>query len=111
LAGSMDTGASGRLRAALLLLAIASAGAAAGTLKVAACETYWPYVGVSEGAQLTGFDVEFWELLYPGSPPPARELAAPPASAPFCPCGRQFPARIPPLSDIGCPRHRSIVQK
>lgn len=61
----MDTGASGRLRAALLLLAIASAGAAAGTLKVAACETYWPYVGVSEGAQLTGFDVEFWELLYP----------------------------------------------
>lgn len=75
-------GASGRLCAALLLLAVTSAGAAAGTLKVAACETYWPYVGVGEGAQLTGFDVEFWELLYPGSPPSAlaslrRRMPAP----------------------------------
>ena len=58
--------ARGLLGAVLLLLAVASAAGAAGTLKVAACETYWPYVGVGEGSQLTGLDVQFWQLLYPG---------------------------------------------
>lgn len=37
--------------------------AAASTLKVAACQTYEPYV-VGRDAQLTGFDIQFWGLVY-----------------------------------------------
>jgi ABC-type amino acid transport substrate-binding protein len=53
------------VRAALLLVACAaSVDAAASKLKVAACESYWPFVGVGADSQLTGFDVQIWGLLY-----------------------------------------------
>jgi ABC-type amino acid transport substrate-binding protein len=55
----------GHVGAALLLVACAgSVDAAASKLKVAACDSYWPFVGVGADSQLTGFDIQFWGLLY-----------------------------------------------
>ena len=56
---------SGLVRAALLLVACAtSVDAAASKINVAACDSYWPFVGVGADSQLTGFDIQFWGLLY-----------------------------------------------
>jgi|EP00802_Teleaulax_amphioxeia_P003221 ABC-type amino acid transport substrate-binding protein len=52
-------------RAALLLVAcVTCADAAASTLKVSSCDAFWPFVGVGADSQLTGFDVQFWGLVY-----------------------------------------------
>jgi ABC-type amino acid transport substrate-binding protein len=61
-AGKMQCGL---VRGALLLVACAASVYGDGSkLKVAACDSFWPFVGVGADSQLTGFDVEFWRLLY-----------------------------------------------
>ena len=55
----------GLVRGALMLVAcVASVHGDGSKLKVAACDSFWPFVGMGADSQLTGFDVEFWRLLY-----------------------------------------------
>ena len=51
------------MHASVWYACISGAVAAASTLKVAACKTYEPYV-VGTDDQLTGFDIQFWGLVY-----------------------------------------------